>query len=470
MKLIGQRTGVRTVDRTVGGRMGRRSGAIGWRLAAVALTLTGLLGGLLGPNVASARTAATEIVHSSVALWITECEAEFDPEDDDPDVIEQLTDGDCGEWGNGSGTVIDSSGLILTNAHVVLGGGDDDPYWLEVGITDDPRDLPTYPYFARPVAIDRERDLALVQVAYDARGRAVEARDLDLPALPLAADTADLTLEDPVRLIGYPGVGGITVTVIEAGVSGFLLDATNVDLGNEGWIKVSPAAGSGVSGGTAVNEDGELIGVPTATYGTDLRCNDYDGDDAFNPPTECTATGGEAQLVRPIEVVHQFLERNGIEIEQERDRGRDDRSDDDEDDERGRDRDRDRDEDDDRGRDEDEAVESVALTVEATVVDAATGKAVRNPTLLVMQPGLTFEDLDTKLIEKGDLSQFAAIGEGDRRGRVEAEFEAIPGEEYTLIFVADGYVGLYHDGLILVEEGEDEPTPFDYGEAALEEA
>jgi S1-C subfamily serine protease len=452
-------------------RKSKRCRASWRRLTVAVLALTGIFGGLLGPQGASARTAATEIVHSSVALWVTACEADDDPDDDDPDVIQQLADEECGYYGNGSGTVIDPSGLILTNAHVVLGGGTDpdEPFWLEVGVTDDPRDFPSFPYFARPVAIDLERDLALVQIAYDERGRAVDPDDLELPALALAADTADVQLEDDVRIVGYPGVGGIMVTVIEARVAGFQYDELNPSFGPTAWIKASPASGPGVSGGTAVNEDGELIGVPTAGGPKELRCADLDGDDATDMTTECFAMSGEIQLIRPIEFVHEFLQESDVELDGPN--GRDDDADDDDDrDEDDRDDDSDEDRDDDSGDEDDrEAVETVEVTVEATVVDAESGDAVEGVTLLVVQPGLTFADLDFELIEDGDYSQFVAIGGGSRGGHVEAELEAILGQGYTLIVVAEGYQGIYDDGVVLVDEDEDDPTTFDWGEIPLEE-
>jgi hypothetical protein len=443
------------------------------RIVALLLTVLGLAGGTTLGHEASAaaagtRMSANEIVRSSVLLLISDCPAEADPDDDDPDEIEDLADGRCDLLGSGSGTIIDPSGLILTNAHVALAGGDDpdDALWLQVALTDDPRELPSLEFLARPIAIDPDLDLALLQVAYDERGREVDPDDLDLPALELADDTADLQLEDSVRLIGYPGVGGITVTVIESRVAGFHFDLENEELGNSAWIKTNPSAGPGVSGGTAVNEVGELIGVPSAGFNTELRCIDVDENGVNDPATECQATTGEVQLVRPIEFVHDFLD----DVD-EGDEDDDRRQDDDDEDERDRDEDDEQDDEDNDDRDEDErngGDETVTAEVTATLLDAQDGDPIEGGFLIVLQPGVDCASFDATLVADGDTSQLLTAGQADADGVALAEAEIEVGAGYSIIAAAEEYLPICGDDLVLAED--DETTEVDLGSIELEAA
>ena len=60
---------------------------------------------------------------------------------------------------------------------------------------------------------------------------------------------------------GFPGVGGNTATAIDDQVAGFSPDKNfNIE---KGWIKTGPVISHGNSGGVAINQKGELIGVPT---------------------------------------------------------------------------------------------------------------------------------------------------------------------------------------------------------------
>ena len=63
---------------------------------------------------------------------------------------------------------------------------------------------------------------------------------------------------------GYPGLGGDTPTFTRGTVSGFLVDEV---LGlDRGWIKTDAEINRGNSGGMAINDRGELIGIPTLVF------------------------------------------------------------------------------------------------------------------------------------------------------------------------------------------------------------
>jgi hypothetical protein len=81
----------------------------------------------------------------------------------------------------------------------------------------------------------------------------------------------------------------------EGTVSGFEPDDTVKQLGNAGWIKTDATLGGGISGGTSINEDGMLIGVPTELGQTETRplCKDEQGNQV-----ECNI--GQINHVRPL--------------------------------------------------------------------------------------------------------------------------------------------------------------------------
>lgn len=150
--------------------------------------------------------------------------------------------------GEGSGVVIDESGIILTNYHVVEGA-------LEVRVvfTDD-RD----PLEGQVIGGDIDRDLAVIEV---------DAEDLE--PIPLGS-SSNMKLGDDVVAIGFPlGLGGPTVT------SG-ILSGTDREIearaGTQietlvGLIQTDAAINPGNSGGPLLDHQGRLIGINTAVAG-----------------------------------------------------------------------------------------------------------------------------------------------------------------------------------------------------------
>jgi hypothetical protein len=63
-----------------------------------------------------------------------------------------------------------------------------------------------------------------------------------------------------VTIVGFPGIGGDTVTEATGDVAGFISDDR---IGDRAWIKTSAIVYHGNSGGLAENANGELIGIPT---------------------------------------------------------------------------------------------------------------------------------------------------------------------------------------------------------------
>jgi S1-C subfamily serine protease len=113
-------------------------------------------------------------------------------------------------------------------------------------------------YTAEVVVWDAGLDIALLRIVSDENGDAL-SEQLSLPTLPLG-DSDELHIGDSITILGFPGVGGETVTLTRGSVSGFSQD----ELGHvRGWIKTDAEISPGNSGGVAINETGELVGVPT---------------------------------------------------------------------------------------------------------------------------------------------------------------------------------------------------------------
>ncbi len=190
--------------------------------------------------------------------------------------------------GHGSGTIISSDGQILTNAHVVSGADE-----LVICLTSDAGLPPTPTYYAEVVEVDYILDLALIQVTTDLDGKEVVKAELDLPTVDIGSSD-DIDLGHRIRIFGYPGYGSETVTLTEGTVSGFVSE----DLGDgtvRVWIKTDTDISFGNSGGTAVDDKGQQVGIPTAGMGSEMETLGYLRP--INLGTNYLLTGSCAPLV-----------------------------------------------------------------------------------------------------------------------------------------------------------------------------
>lgn len=211
----------------------------------------------------------------------------------------------------GSGTIISADGLILTNAHVVL----PDRYFpvdaLVVAMTLSQDQVPEPRYYAEVLQADAALDIAVIRVTTDYDGNAVDAASLNLPHVPLG-DSDQLNLGDALTILGYPGIGGDTVTLTRGEVSGF---TSQPDHGQRAFIKTSATIAGGNSGGLAVDASGQLIGVPTQLgYGGDdqyVDCRvlaDTNRDGFVDDADSCVPTGGFINALRPVALALPLIE------------------------------------------------------------------------------------------------------------------------------------------------------------------
>lgn len=145
--------------------------------------------------------------------------------------------------GQGSGFIIDSSGMILTNAHVV-----DQADRVTVTLQDG-REFP-----GEVLGTDRVTDLAVVKI---------RERVPNLPVAPLG-DSAQVVVGDWAIAVGSPG--GLNNTVTLGIIS--TLDRSSAKVGipdkRVNFLQTDAAINPGNSGGPLLNERGEVIGINTA--------------------------------------------------------------------------------------------------------------------------------------------------------------------------------------------------------------
>jgi len=220
-------------------------------------------------------------------------------------------DGDLVEGWWGSGTIISPDGLILTNAHVVSSTADFPVEDLIVALTVE-QDQPPHPqYYAEILQVDAQLDIAVIQVSTDLDRNPVDAASLDLPYTQLG-DSDMLKLGDALVILGYPSIGGQTITLTRGEVSGFTAES---GYGNRAFIKTSATIAGGNSGGLAANQTGEIIGIPTQLgyggkdqYADCRRLADTNEDGVIDERDNCIPTGGFINALRPINLAIPYIE------------------------------------------------------------------------------------------------------------------------------------------------------------------
>jgi serine protease Do len=152
-----------------------------------------------------------------------------------------------GNQGRGTGFIIDASGYVITNAHVVAG----EPEIITVMMADGKTEMP-----ADVVGFGQNGvDLALLKINQQKK----------LPTLSLG-NQKSVRVGDSVYAIGTP-LGEPNFGTLTAGMVSGLRD-------NGKTIQHNAAISPGNSGGPLLNDRGELIGVNTSGMGSKVICND----------------------------------------------------------------------------------------------------------------------------------------------------------------------------------------------------
>jgi serine protease Do len=151
--------------------------------------------------------------------------------------------------GAGTGFVIDRSGYILTNNHVVEGAVNIKVSFVGAGRNEE--------YAAKVIGHDALTDSALIQLT-------------DMPAEPLQearfGDSSQMQQGDWVVAIGNPFGLGHTVTVGVISALGRTLPGSGIAGREQPMLQTDAAINPGNSGGPLLNVRGEVVGINTAIY------------------------------------------------------------------------------------------------------------------------------------------------------------------------------------------------------------
>jgi hypothetical protein len=205
----------------------------------------------------------------------------------------EVKDGKLVPVASGSGTIVSDDGAVLTNYHVIndaKGGGLYDLFVIGRFRAADRE--PEMLCAGRPNRgkLKPNLDLALIKCDADMSGRAWKPENW--PVVPVGR-SEDVVPGEQVWVLGYPNIGGSTIHITAGLVAGWTGEKGGA--GSRAFMKTDAAITHGNSGGTAVDEEGNLIGVPTAIRVRTAKHGDT------------VATVGKVGLIRPIEHARDLL-------------------------------------------------------------------------------------------------------------------------------------------------------------------
>ncbi len=193
-----------------------------------------------GAGASSFRLAASKASAAVVSINTSKA-AQKNPHGNDPWFKFFFGDkGNESQAGLGSGVIVNASGYILTNNHVVEGADE-----IEVVLNDSRHTI------AKVIGTDPDTDLAILKIELDR-----------LPVITLG-NSDSLQVGDQVMAIGNPFGVGQTVTggIVSA------LGRNQLGINTfENFIQTDAAINPGNSGGALVDINGNLQGINTAIY------------------------------------------------------------------------------------------------------------------------------------------------------------------------------------------------------------
>jgi hypothetical protein len=291
---------------------------------------------------------------------------------------------------SGSGTIISNDGSILTNHHVLSDkkAGKLHDLFL-IGRFQRADREPQFVCAGKPTrgVLKPKLDLALLKCDLDMNGR--PWKPSGWPSIPVGR-SEDVVPGQQVWVLGYPNVGGSTIHVTRGLVSGWTGEQGGAN--SRAYMKTDAAITHGNSGGTAVDDEGKFIGVPTA----------------FRVTTEMTggsvATVGKVGLIRPVEHARDLVTLAST------------------------------------GWTPAEGAKapptiSAGVTVRGKIIDASSGQPVLAAVVVVFKAGIKVADINQKELEKQALSW----GQSNAAGEFALQAPVPRGGKYSVAIIARGY-------------------------------
>lgn len=185
--------------------------------------------------------------------------------------------------GRGSGAFLGDGTYVITNEHVIS-TKDLPPSCNElvVAFGNDPTAEPDSWYAATVVWSDEELDLAILKVS-DLAPRVAVVLELGYERLGIG---------DDIRVVGFPAIGGSTLTLTEGVIAGLIRAPLE-------FYKVSADINEGNSGGPVIDSNGRLVGIATAAFDPRVECDESE---------DCRTVGSSLGLVRPIDFARDAID------------------------------------------------------------------------------------------------------------------------------------------------------------------
>ncbi|MFA6317354.1 MAG: serine protease [Elusimicrobiota bacterium] len=215
------------------------------RIAAAVAVISALGAWGRGPDQAAAQASGGELSAKQIYQHYA------------PAVVLVMCFGEDGNGELGTGSVLDASGKIVTNAHVVIRKSTGKPfptvrvYFKPGRISGDPKTDLADPKDAEVIAYDSKLDLAVLEL---------KEKPASLKVMPLG-DSDAVEPGDQVIAIGHPEQGGLW-TLTSGVVSTVLANLGGVPGKNA--FQTDASINRGNSGGPLISRRGAMIGVNTS--------------------------------------------------------------------------------------------------------------------------------------------------------------------------------------------------------------
>lgn len=201
-----------------------------------------------------------------------------------------------------SGVVFPTSEYVVTNSHVVEPNSPCDPSRFEIWVAADGNSSLVFAYEATLEASNILTDVAILRV---------EALGSNPAGLTPVAAGSSPAIGDELLVLGFPKIGGESLTASKGIASGFL------ELGGLKWIKTDAASSGGSSGGAALTPDRHLVGLVSqaaaSADGEVVDCRlvaDTNGDGVVDSRDSCVPVGSGVTLLVPMSTIEALVSRN----------------------------------------------------------------------------------------------------------------------------------------------------------------